>query len=47
MLLDSHCYQYPIACLIILLVVAESDQVVGHVLAGVLHCIVHSPRWQA
>ena len=46
MLLDTPCYQAPIECLIYLLDIAESEQVVNRVLAVVLHCVVQLPRFQ-
>ena len=47
MLLDTPCYQATVACLIYLLGVAESDQVVGRVIAAVLHYVVQSNCFQA
>ena len=40
MILDAPCYQAPIVCLTYLLGVAESDQLVGRVIVGVMHCFV-------
>ena len=44
MLLDAPCYQAPVACLIYLLGVVESEQLVHLITFGGLHCVVHSPR---
>ena len=46
MLLDAHCYQAPVACLIYLLGVAESDKAVIRILVRALHCVVQSPCFQ-
>ena len=47
MILESPCYQAPIAWLIYLLGITEYDQAFGRVINGVLHCVVHLPSCQA
>ena len=40
MILEAPCYQATIVCLIYLLGVAESYQVFGRVISGVIHCVL-------
>ena len=43
----SYWYYDSVACLVYLLGVTESDQVVGRVLVVVMHGVIYSPGFQA